>query len=89
MLKNIDYGYSLEPPRRCGSTGTHNLYFEQKYEKYQLFLSDFFLAFWRCNFLSIYLNRRVFVMFIEILFKLSTVLMPCLLKTKIVFYYEN
>ena len=45
--QNIDCGYSLEPPRRGGSneypqsmfwaeavlTGTHNLCFEQKYEK--------------------------------------------------------
>ena len=39
---------------------THNLYFEQKYEKYQNFLSENF------HFLvakvSIYLNRLVFVM---------------------------
>ena len=39
---------------------THNLCFEQKYEKYQSFLSE------NCQFLevkfSIYLNRRVFVM---------------------------
>ena len=32
LLQNIDCGYSLEPPRR-----THNLCFEQKYEKYQFF----------------------------------------------------
>ena len=42
------------------ASSTHNLYFEQKYEKYQNFLSGNFLAlaakFW------IYLNRRVFVM---------------------------
>ena len=44
--QNIDCGYSLEPPRRGGSneypqsmfaeavlTSTHNLCFEQKYEK--------------------------------------------------------
>ena len=46
--QNIDCGYSLEPPRRGGSneypqsmfyeavlTSTHNLCFEQKFEKYQ------------------------------------------------------
>ena len=35
-LKNIECEYSLEPPRRGGAvlTGTHNLCFEQKYEKY-------------------------------------------------------
>ena len=60
MLKNIDCGYSLEPPRRGGSYCTHNLYFEQQYEKSQSFLSE--------NFqllevkLSVYLNRRVFAM---------------------------
>ena len=37
LLKNIDCGYSLEPPRRGGSNEYHNLCFEQKYEKYQSF----------------------------------------------------
>ena len=31
--QSIDYGYSLEPPRRGGSNEYHNLCFEQKYEK--------------------------------------------------------
>ena len=52
--QNIDCGYLLEPPL----TSTHNLCFEQKYEKYQNFLSEklplFVVKF------SIYLNRRVF-----------------------------
>ena len=39
---------------------THNLCFEQKYEKYQNFLSENF-QFLEVKF-SIYLNRRVFVM---------------------------
>ena len=34
LLKNIDCGYSLEPPRRGGSNEYHNLCFEQQYEKY-------------------------------------------------------
>ena len=38
---------------------THNLCFEQKYEKYQNFVSEKF-PFFGCKF-SIYLNRRVFV----------------------------
>ena len=47
-------------------TNTHNLCFEQKYEKnYEKKLSDFFLSekfqFLELKF-SIYLNRRVFVM---------------------------
>ena len=41
-------------------TSTHNLCFEQKYEKYQSFLSENF-QFLEVKF-SIYLNRRVFVM---------------------------
>ena len=43
-------------------TCTHNLCFEQKYEKYQIvfFLSEIF-QFLEVKF-SIYLNRRVFVM---------------------------
>ena len=41
-------------------TSTHNLCFEQKYEKYQSFLSENF-QFLQVKF-SIYLNRRVFVM---------------------------
>ena len=41
-------------------TSTHNLCFEQKYEKYQNFLSENF-PFLVVKF-SVYLNRRVFVM---------------------------
>ena len=41
-------------------TSTHNLCFEQKYEKHQSFLSENF-KFLEIKF-SIYLNRRVFVM---------------------------
>ena len=41
-------------------TSTHNLSFEQKYEKYQSFLPENF-RFLGVKF-SIYLNRRVFVM---------------------------
>ena len=43
-------------------TSTHNLCFEQKYEKYQSFLSENF-QFLEVKF-SLYLNRHVFVMFI-------------------------
>ena len=62
LLKNIDSGYSLEPPHLIEAvlTGTHNLCFEQKQEKYQNFLSENFhilvVKF------SVYLNRHVFVM---------------------------
>ena len=37
FLRNIDCGYSLEPPQ-C----THNQCFEQKYEKYQTFPTENF-----------------------------------------------
>ena len=39
LPQNMDCGYSLELPRRV-LTSTHNLCFEQKYEKYQNFLSE-------------------------------------------------
>ena len=39
---------------------THNLCFEQQYEKYQNFLSENF-HFFGCK-ISVYLNRHVFVM---------------------------
>ena len=41
-------------------TSTHNLCFEQKFEKYQSFVSENF-QFLEVKF-SIYLNRRVFIM---------------------------
>ena len=56
-FKNIDCGYSLEPPGR-GFVPT--IYFEQKYEKISDFLSgnfQFLLVIF-----SIYSNRHVFVM---------------------------
>ena len=46
--------------REAVLTSTHNLYFEQKYEKYRSFLSENF-QFLEVKF-PIYLNRRVFVM---------------------------
>ena len=36
VLQNIDYGYSLEPPRRGGSNVySQSMFFYRKYEKYQ------------------------------------------------------
>ena len=58
--ENIDCGYSLEPPRRGGSNEYPQSIFEQKYEKYQNFLSENF-HFLVVKF-SVYLNRHVFVM---------------------------
>ena len=48
---------------------TQNLCFEQKYEKYQSFLSEIFQLL-EVKF-SIYLNRRVFVMIIWLCLKLQ------------------
>ena len=62
LLKNIDCGYSLEPPRRGGYIEYHNLCFEQKYKKHQSFLFENF-PFWVVKF-SVYLNMCVFVMFV-------------------------
>ena len=44
--QNIDCGYSLEPPRRGGSNEYHNMYFEQKYEKHQIFYPKIFIFWW-------------------------------------------
>ena len=50
LLKNIDCGYSLEPPHRTPQsmflTSAHNLCFEQKYEKYQNFYLKIFKFCW-------------------------------------------
>ena len=67
--QNIDCWYSLEPPgleppRPGGSNEDPQSMFEQKYEKYQFFLSENF-QFWEVKF-SLYLNRPVFVMDLKI-----------------------
>ena len=65
LLKNIDCGYSLEPPRCLGKavlTSTHNLCFEQKYKKYQNFYLKTFRFFFFVLKFSIHLNRHGFVM---------------------------
>ena len=61
---HVDCGYSLDRLAEVVLTSTHNLYFEQKYEKYHFFFYlkifiFFFFSFLEVNF-SIYLNRRVF-----------------------------
>ena len=40
--KNINCGYPLEPPHKGVLMSTHNLCFEQEFEKYQNFLSENF-----------------------------------------------
>ena len=65
--KNIlDPGYCLEPYGQGGFNDTHNLCFEQEYEKNQTFFLKIFLFFFFFFFLlvvkfSIHVNRRVFV----------------------------
>ena len=53
-------GTGKKKEREAVLTNTHNLYFEQEYENYHIFLSENF-PFLVVKF-SIYLNRRVFVM---------------------------
>ena len=60
LLKNIDCGYSLEPPRRGGSNGYPQSMFWARIWKISDFLSEIF-PFLVVEF-SISLNRRVFVM---------------------------
>ena len=60
LLKNIDCGYSLEPPRRGGSNEYPQSMFWAEIWKISEFLSENF-QFLVVKF-SIYLNRRVFVM---------------------------
>ena len=60
LLKNIDCGYSLEPPRRGGSNKYPQFMFRAETRKISEFLSEKF-QFLVVKF-SMYLNRRVFVM---------------------------
>ena len=63
LLKNIDCGYSLEPPRRGGSNDYLQSMFLNRNMKNIKFLSKNF-QFLEVNF-SISLNRRVFVMLLR------------------------
>ena len=55
LLKNIDCWYTLEPPRRGGSNEYHTLCYDEKYEKYQSFLSENF-RFFEVNVLYIWIG---------------------------------
>ena len=59
LLKNINCGYSQELPQR-GSSNEYPQSIEQKYEKYQSFLSENLEVKFS---VPVCLNRRVFVMF--------------------------
>ena len=63
LLKNIDCGYSLEPPRRGGSNEYLESMFRAEIRKYQNFSLKTF-SFLVVTF-SIYLNMRVFVMIFQ------------------------
>ena len=69
LLKNIDWGYSLEPPRRGGSNEYPQSVFWAGIWK----ISEFYI--WKFSVLevtfSIYLNSNVFVMVISILLYLK------------------
>ena len=60
LLKNIDCWISLEPPRQGGSNGYPQFVFLSRNIKISEFMSENFQCF--VVKLSIYLNRRVFVM---------------------------
>ena len=68
-LKNIDCGYSFEPPRRGGSNEYPQLYVLSRNMKSTGFSSESF-HFLVIQF-SIHLNRRVFVMVCHYLFFIS------------------
>ena len=68
ITKTCLYNFDpLKPHFLCSKTGvyrvmlTHNLCFEQKYEKYSSFYLKIFIFFFVVKF-SVYLNRLVFVM---------------------------
>ena len=61
LLKNIDCGYSLEPPRRGGSNEYPQSMFWAEIWKIAEFLSENFQFFFGGE-IFLYLNRRVFVM---------------------------
>ena len=60
LLKNIDCGYSLEPPRRGGSNEYHNLCLSNSMKNIRILSENFHFFVVKC---SIYLKRRVFVMY--------------------------
>ena len=69
LHENINCSNPLKRLAETVLTSTHNLCFEQKYEKYQSFLSENF-QFLLVKF-SIYLNRHVFVMMLFNSYQLS------------------
>ena len=60
-VQNIDYAYSLEPPRRGGSNGYPQSLFWAEIWKILEFFYLKSLGFWRLKF-SVHLNKSVFVM---------------------------
>ena len=62
LLKNIDYGYSLEPPRRGGSNEYPQSMFWAEIWKISQFLSEKKKNHFLVVKFSVYLNTGVFVM---------------------------
>ena len=56
LLKNIDCGYTLEPPRRGGSNEYPQFMFWAEIWKISEFFIWFFLSFWRWNFIYIWIG---------------------------------
>ena len=62
LLKNIDCGYSLEPPRRGGSNEySQSMFLSRNMKNIRIFYLKIFIS-WVVKF-SVYLNRNVFVMY--------------------------
>ena len=54
--QNIDFGFSLEPPRRCGSNKCpQSMFWVEIWKNIRGFYLKFF-RFWRCNFLYIWID---------------------------------
>ena len=52
LLRNIDCGYSLKPPRRCGSNGYHNLFCTKIWKISEFFIWKF--SFFGCKIFNIF-----------------------------------
>ena len=63
LLKNIDCGYSLEPPCQGSSNEyTQSIILSRNMKKYQFFFYQKNFSFW--SRFSIYLNRLVFIIMV-------------------------
>ena len=89
-VQNIDCGYSLGPPRRGGSNEyPQSMFSSRNMKNIRIFYLEFF--FFGGKIFSMYLNKRVFVMFIY-----KAIMLQCLFaftssitKTRLFKYIEN